>query len=266
MARNGEAHRESKCPGFGILTLAGLLLYDHRVITQSSMLLEYLLDYQNSRMIPGVVLDFQSSRMVPEVHSGSLDTDLAELPRSVVPQPPITSEVRLPLTMLNFATPPAFMPGQLQQEQSHHDITTASSVSFEPQLLLESDNEVIPIAADCSFEDLDLQVRGSRRSCSSHFSDAIFKDAGGDLMGHEPAGDLENGWEEFPSCRWSDFSELIREADQPGSSENEGDLTRYAAAELLDAVPATMLTTLTFMGDIATPLFCATFSSPFSSH
>ncbi|EFJ33543.1 hypothetical protein SELMODRAFT_406148 [Selaginella moellendorffii] len=233
---------------------------------------EYLLDYQHSRMMPGVVLDFQSSRMVPAVHSGSLDTDLAELPRSVVPQPPITSEVRLPLTMLDFVIPPAFMPGQLQQEQSHHDITTASSVSSEPQLLLEIDNEVIPIAADCSFEDLELQVRGSRRSCSSHFSDAIFKDAGGDLMRHEPAGDLEDGWEELPMDEgWSDFSELvsdeqgvsavfveIREADQPGSSENEGDLTPYAAAELLDAVPATMLTTLTFMGDIATPLFCAT--------
>ncbi|EFJ37399.1 hypothetical protein SELMODRAFT_403695 [Selaginella moellendorffii] len=157
------------CPGFGILTLAGLLLYDHRVITQSSMLL--------------ASVTTNSSRMVPAVHSGSLDTDLAELPRSVVPQPPITSEVRLPLTMLDFVIPPAFMPGQLQQEQSHHDITTASSVSFEPQLLLEIDNE-------------------------------------------------------------------IREAHQPGSSENEGDLTPYAAAELLDA--------LTFMGDIATPLFCAT--------
>ncbi|EFJ33879.1 hypothetical protein SELMODRAFT_406144 [Selaginella moellendorffii] len=303
---------------------------------------EYLLDYQNSRMMPGVVHDFQSSRMMPVVHSGSLDTDLAELPRSVVPQPPITSEVRLPLTMLDFATPPAFMPGQLQQEQSHHDITTASSVSSEPQLLLETDNEVqelrrrgappfsatseqqnyeweshnilekqeaaslddqsdnsailmsrppsihqlessgnflevIPIAADCSSEDFERQVRGSR-----HFSDAAFNDAGGekclDLMRHEPAGDLEDGWEKYPEIEelpiddgWSDFSELvsdeqgdsavfveIREADQLGSSENEGDLTSYAAAELLDAAPTRMLTPLTFMGDIETPLFCAT--------
>ncbi|XP_024525168.1 uncharacterized protein LOC112344541 isoform X1 [Selaginella moellendorffii] len=104
---------------------------------------EYLLDYQHSRMMPGVVLDFQSSRMVPAVHSGSLDTDLAELPRSVVPQPPSTSEIRLPLTTLDFVIPPAFMPGQLQQEQSHHDITTASSLSSESQLLPEIDNEFL---------------------------------------------------------------------------------------------------------------------------